>query len=145
MKLGVKEIPYFYFSLLCSVRIFKINSYKSKIYICIHKNRGGKSQQMGYSLREGKREKPLAVAWPRRKFHGKTTDDPFSVVCGGVCPVSHRSHTVCIAPRLIPGLKSTWWAQGECRQHMCIPELHDKEMPAPWLHKDVPTSFCLGE
>lgn len=46
---------------------------------------------MGYSLGEGKREKPLVVAWPRRKFHGKTTDDQFSVVCGGVCPVSHPS------------------------------------------------------
>lgn len=36
-------------------------------------------------------------------------------------------------------------AQGECRQHMCILELHDQEMPAPWLHKDVSTSFYLGE
>ena len=50
-----------------------------------------KSQGNRYSLEEGKREKPLVVACPRKEFHGKTTDEQFSVVCGGVCPVSHSS------------------------------------------------------
>ena len=36
-----------------------------------------------------KREKPLVVAWSRKEFHGKTSDEQFSVVCGEVCPVSH--------------------------------------------------------
>lgn len=46
---------------------------------------------MGYFLEEKKREKPLVVAWSKRRFHGKISDEQFLIVCGGVCPVSHPS------------------------------------------------------
>ena len=51
-----------------------------------------------------KREKPLVVAWSRKEFHGKTSDEQFPVVCGELCPVSH-------SPPLPHSLRCSWMDQ----------------------------------
>lgn len=62
----------------------------------------------------------------------------------------HRSHTVCIAPRWITGPRELLhWAlcglrvstDSTCAFRSC----QTRRQPAPRLHKDVSTSFCLGE
>lgn len=111
-----------------------------------------KSQRNRYSLGKGKREKPLVAAYPMKEFHGKTSDEQFSVVGGGVCPVSHslplprslhcswmdqRSRAIELGTRVALGVN----ADGTCGLWSC----KTKREPAPWLHNDGPSCFHLEE
>lgn len=87
--LGVKEIQHFNFILHSYTLFGFLKSIATFTHTHTYTNRRRKEQHNRYSLGKGKVEKPLAAAWPRKEFHGKTSDEKFSVVCGGVCPLSH--------------------------------------------------------
>lgn len=132
---------------------FKNQFLYSNIQICIHKNRGEKSQYNWVFWGRGEKTTTSGCARPRRKFHGKMPGW-FSVVCGGVgCALwvtLHHSTQSALFPDGSEVLKSYWighpggpWGNtdGTCGSWSCV----TRRQPAPWLQKDGSNSFYLAE
>lgn len=94
-------------------------------------------------------EKCLVVKWPRKEFHGKTSEAQFSVVCGGVCPVSHPSPLPqsALLPDGSEDLKSYWMGQsGGLEVNTCgLWSCKTSRQRVPCLHKDGSNNFYLEE